>query len=150
MIKNFDLEAFKKDCAEFELDADSLLEKMENWDSKQWALFEHVGESANYVEDINDLDIDDSEINFDGEELLILTDNEADYRADLDLDSLIEEVVYNEIPEIYQRFFDEEAYKNECLSYGRGQVISGYDGLENQHIIEYDDDSREFIYIYRV
>lgn len=37
MIKKFNIEDFKKDCAEFELDADLLLEKMKNWDSKQWA-----------------------------------------------------------------------------------------------------------------
>lgn len=150
MIKNFDLEAFKKDCAEFELDADSLLEKMENWDSKQWALFEHVGETANYVEDISDLEIDDSEINIDGEELLILTDDEADSAYEDELENYIDEVILPEIPEPYQRYFDESSWKEDARIEGsRGQSLAFYDGDEEEHRIEYEDGESDSIFIYR-
>ena len=150
MIKNFDLEAFKKDCAEFELDSDSLLEKMKNWDSKQWALFEHVGETANYVEDISDLEIDDSEISFDGEELLILTDDEAESAYEEELDNYFNEVVLPEIPEQYQLYIDyEKWYHDARIDGSRGDSLASYDGCEERHKIEYDDGEEEYIYIYK-
>lgn len=149
MIKDFNIEEFKKDCEESELDFDSLLEKIKDFDSKRWALFEHVGEKAYYVEDIALLDIDDSEIDFDGERLLILADDEADYLADSYLDNEIEDCVLCNIPANLQRFFDCEAYKEEILSYGRGGVLSSYDGNEEEQRIEYEDGTEETIYIYR-
>lgn len=150
MMKNFNIEDFKKDCAEFELDADLLLEKMENWDSKQWALFERVGETANYVEDISDLEIDDSEINFDGEELLILTDDEAESAYEEELDNYFNEVILPEIPERYQCYIDYEKWHHDARIEGsRGDSLALYDGYEDMHKIEYDNGEKDYIYVYK-
>lgn len=76
-----------------------------------------------------------------GQEYLVLTDDEADCEMDESLDNYIEEVIMPEIPEAYQNYFDEDAWKQDASYDGRGHIIATYDGCE------YEQDG---YYIYRV
>lgn len=113
-------------------------------------VFEHVGETANYVEDISELEIDDSEIIFDGEELLILTDEEAESAYEDALDDYFYNVVMPEIPEQYQCYIDYEKWHHDARIEGsRGDSLASYDGYEEEHKLEYNDGEKDYIYIYR-
>lgn len=128
-----------------ELNASEMAQKMSEWDYKQWALFAYLSQDLTLVEEISDLDIDTDEISIDGEDLLILTDSEADDRWEEELDSYLDDCIYPEIPECYRRYFDEERWKDDARYDGRGHAIARYDGHENEFKI--DD---EWIYIYRM
>lgn len=127
-------------------------ESMQNWDAKQWALFKHCSEDLDLVEDINLLDdIDTDEIDFNDEKLLVLTEEEADERWEDELDNYIDECILSNVPVCYRGYFDKQAWKRDTRMYeGRGQVISCYDGDENQYYIEFDDGTQCWINIYRM
>lgn len=82
----------------------------------------------------------------DYEEYLVVTDDEADQLWDEDLDHYIEEIIYPQFDSISlsDRYFDEETWKEDARQDGRGQSLSGYDGLE--HSVEVGEDT---FYIYR-
>lgn len=70
-------------------------------------------------------------------EWYVLTDEEADARADARLNDYIEECVLDEIPERYRPYFDRAAWKKDVLDEGgRGQRLAGYDGEENDETID--------------
>ena len=153
MLKDFTkenlLEMANDENVDFSVNqVDATLEKMEQWDAKQWALFEHCGRDFDCIDEITDLDIDTDEINFNGEDLLVLDDDEADAREDEELDSYIDECL--EIPENLRFYFDDEKWKRDARLDGRGHIISRYDGCENEYCIEFDDDSKVWIFIYRM
>jgi hypothetical protein len=79
-----------------------------------------------------------------------LTEDEADERWDEELDNYIDECIMPEIPDCYQNYFDEKAWKHDARMDGRGHAISRYDGDENEYKIEFDDDSECWINIYRM
>lgn len=128
-----------------ELNARELAEKMNEWDSKQWAVFEYCGEVLDFVDDISDLDIDTDEFDINGETILCLTDSEADARWEEELDHYIDDCVLPEIPEYLRNYFDEERWKDDARDDGRGWAIAKYDG--DEHVIEVDG---EWFYIYRI
>jgi len=142
---HYGLVELKHSADDNELNAKELAEKMLEWDSKQWAVFEYFNEDVTLVDDISDLDIDTDEFDINGETILCLTDSEADDRFEDELDSYIEECILAELPEWLRDYFDEERWKNDARFDGRGNTISHYDGRENE--IEVDD---EWFYIYRM
>ena len=83
---------------------------------------------------------DEDTFEYEGEEYLVLTDDEADVKLDQYLDSYIDDCVLPEIPECYRPYFDEEAFKEACESDGRGYSLASYDGHENE---------QDGFYIYR-
>lgn len=148
MLKDYTWENLKTACESEEIDYSQAAEKMESWDAKKWALFEYAGEDITLIDEINELDIDTDEISFNGENLLVLDEDEADERWDEELDLYIDDCL--EIPSHIRPYFDEEAWKRDARFDGRGYAISRYDGYENQYRIDFDDDSQVWINIYRM
>ena len=62
----------------------------------------------------------------------VYTDSEADDAWEEALDNYIDEVILPEIPEAYQNYFDEESWKQDARYNGRGHILAGYDGDENE------------------
>lgn len=133
---------------EFGVKSDKLIELMYYWDAKQWAVFYNANCDLDLVEEISELDIDDEEFRFNGEDLLVLTDSEADDRWDEELDNYIDECL--DIPDWIRPYFDEERWKDDARYDGRGHAISRYDGEENDYSFTFDDGSREDVYLYRM
>ena len=154
MLKDFTKEDLVKEYKEqdvLNLRLKSIYNSMQNWDAKQWALFEHCGRDLDMVDDINLLDdIDTDEFDFNGETILVLTDDEADNRWDEELDYYLEDCVYPDLPENLKYYFDDEKWKNDARMDGRGHAVAHYDGEENEYKIEFDDDSECWIFIYRM
>lgn len=154
MLKDFTKEDLVKEYKEqdvLNLRLKSIYNSMQNWDAKQWALFEHCGRDLDMVDDINLLDdIDTDEFDFNGETILVLTDDEADNRWDEELDSYLEDCVYPDLPDNLKYYFDDEKWKDDARMDGRGNAIARYDGEENEYKIEFDDDSECWIFIYRM
>lgn len=149
MIKDYTLQDLKNDCRENDLDFEKLHKIVEDWDAKHWALFFAEG-GAQFIEDIELLDIDDTPVHYEGKDLLVLTDEEADSAWEDSLDEYIDQVILPEIPNYSQSYFDREAWKNDARMDGRGHALARYDGDENCYTIEFDDGSKQDIYIYRV
>lgn len=154
MLKDFTKEDLVKEYKEqdvLNLRLKSIYNSMQNWNAKQWALFEHCGRDLDMVDDINLLDdIDTDEFDFNGETILVLTDDEADNRWDEELDSYLEDCVYPDLPDNLKYYFDDEKWKKDARMDGRGHAIARYDGEENEYKIEFDDDSECWIFIYRM
>jgi len=122
---------------------------------------------ANY-EDIEDVDMDnkqfinwlnescgdlDLEINeeygdnifgYNGEEYLVVTDDEADDLWEAELDNYIDEIILPELNERYRMYFDNEAWKNDARGDGRAHSLNHYDGNEDTETVD-----NETFYIYR-
>jgi hypothetical protein len=98
---------------------------------------------------ISEDDITESyENNFeaDGAEYMVLNDLEADIACDDYLDNYLQDCILNQIPENLRNYFDQESFKDDCIhSDGRGHILSGYDGEENEQTVD-----GETFYIYRV
>lgn len=75
---------------------------------------------------------------------LILTDSEADDEHDAQLENYIDEFILPEIPDAYQSYFDNEAWKKDAKQDGRGHCLATYDGHENEENV-----NGETFYIYR-
>lgn len=90
---------------------------------------------------------------FDNDDYMILTDEEADEKWEESLDSYIEECITPEIDKLgegmgnlsYYIKFDEEMWKRDARMDGRGHSLSTYDGHENEETID-----GETFYIYRL
>ncbi|MHC4229459.1 MAG: hypothetical protein ACYSW0_18670 [Planctomycetota bacterium] len=63
-------------------------------------------------------------------EYLVVTDSEADYLWDQDLENYIDECL--EIPDHVEAFFDREAWKEHAKQDGRGHSLGRYDGGEGE------------------
>lgn len=156
MLKDYTIEDLIRIAGDQELDFSPedvmpTYESMQKWDAKQWDLFKRSGEDLDTVEDINLLDdIDTDEIDFNGETLLVLTDDEAENRWDEELEYYFDEVVLPEIPDCYQGYIDYEKWVHDARMDGRGHAISRYDGYEDQYKIKFDDGSEEWISIFRM
>lgn len=112
---------------------------------KKQALIEFLNLNEEEKEDVIESSYNENVFEYYNEEYEVLTDEEANERWEEELQYYIEEVIYQEIPEIYQPFFDEEAWKNNVMMYeGRGHSISRYNGHENEITID-----GETFYIYR-
>lgn len=61
---------------------------------------------------------------------LVLTDDEADLKAEEAADYYIDDYVWPEIPSEFHHYFDVDEFKNDLFSDSRGQLISSYDNSE--------------------
>ena len=109
---HYGLVELKHNADDNELNARELAEKMMEWDSKQWAVFEYYGEDLDLVDDISDTDFDTDEVEIGPETLLVLTDSEADDRWEEELDNYIDECILPEIPKWVRNYFDEEKWRS--------------------------------------
>lgn len=111
-----------------------------NTDNKIQALAQHLGcEDKDITQGYNE-----STFQYDNEEYLVVTDDEADDLWDEDLNNYLEECIYPELPENIRNYFDEEKWKNDARYDGRAHSLSRYDGNEDTEEVE-----GEIYYIYR-
>ena len=80
----------------------------------------------------------------DSEEYWVLTDDEADEKAELEALYYLEEAL-SQVPEHLHRYFDDDKYLSNCISDGRGQLLNHYDGSEDSITL----DNGSVFYIYR-
>ena len=80
----------------------------------------------------------------DSEDYWVLTDDEADEKAELEAQYYAEEA-QQEIPPHLQRYFDEDEYIKDVISNGRGQLLASYNGYEDSITL----DNGSVFYIYR-
>ena len=77
--------------------------------------------------------------------LYIVADDETcDDLWDQDLDSFLEEIVLEQLPENLRFYFDEERWKREARMDGRAHSLGRFDGSENEEVVD-----GEIWYIYR-
>ena len=79
----------------------------------------------------------------DSEEYWVLTDDEADEKAELEAQYLLEDAL-SQIPHHLQQYFDDNKYINDYISDGRGYLLDTYNGSEDS--ITLDNDSVFYIY----
>ena len=79
----------------------------------------------------------------DSEDYWVLTDEEADDKAELEVQYYLEDAL-SEIPNYLRRYFDEYKYIS-AQTDDRGQLLSHYDGLEDSITL----DNGSVFYIYR-
>lgn len=105
------------------------------------ALMQHLGCEFDEIEEGYQDDV--FEVN--GGEYMVLDDDEADEAWEDALDNYLAEVVMPELPEIAQKYFNEEAWKEDAKYDGRGHSLSPYDGEEYETVVDH-----EAVYIYQV
>jgi hypothetical protein len=81
-----------------------------------------------------------------GIEYQVLTDSEADDEWDKSLDSYLDECILPELPKNMKYYFDEERWKEDAKSDGRGHSLGRYDGEENEIT---DPETGEMFFAYR-
>ena len=79
----------------------------------------------------------------DSEEYWVLTDDEADEKAELAAQYYLEDAL-SQVPEHLHRYFDDDQYISDCISRGRGYLLDTYNGYEDS--ITLDNDSVFYIY----
>lgn len=79
----------------------------------------------------------------DSEEYWVLTDDEADERADLEAQYYLENDL-SQIPHHLQQYFNDSEYISDYISNGRGYLLDTYSGSEN--LITLDNGSVFYIY----
>ena len=79
----------------------------------------------------------------DSEDYWVLTDEEADEKAELEAQYLLENAL-SEVPDYLHRYFDDDKYISDCISDGRGHLLNAYNGSEDS--ITLDNDSVFYIY----
>ena len=80
----------------------------------------------------------------DSEDYWVLTDDEADEKAEQEAHYYAEEA-QQEIPHHLQQYFDIDKYIDDYISDGRGQLLNYYDGSEDSITL----DNGSVFYIYR-
>lgn len=80
----------------------------------------------------------------DSEEYWVLTDDEADERAELDAQYYLEDAL-SEVPDYLHKYFDNNQYISDYISEDRGQLLNHYDGSEDSITL----DNGSVFYIYR-
>lgn len=80
----------------------------------------------------------------DSEEYWVLTDDEADEKAELEANYRAEEAE-KEIPDNLQQYFDVDKYISDYISDGRGYLLNHYNGSEDSITL----DNGSVFYIYR-
>lgn len=81
-------------------------------------------------DEITEATYDDSILEYGKKEYLVYTDEEADQAWDESIENFIDECVLPDLPDNYRRYFDNEAFKNDCRYDGRGHTLASYDGNE--------------------
>lgn len=80
----------------------------------------------------------------DSEDYWVLTDDEADEKAELEAQYLLEDAL-NQIPFNLQQYFDDDKYISDYISEGRGYLLDTYNGSEDSITL----DNGLVFYIYR-
>lgn len=80
----------------------------------------------------------------DSEDYWVLTDEEADEKAELEAQYLLENAL-SEVPDYLHRYFDEDKYVSDKISDDRGCLLSTYNGSEDSITL----DNGSVFYIYR-
>ena len=80
----------------------------------------------------------------DSEYCWVLTDDEADEKADLEAQYLLENAL-SEVPNYLHRYFDEDQYIKDQVSNDRGYLLDTYNGSEDSITL----DNGSVFYIYR-
>ena len=80
----------------------------------------------------------------DSEEYWVLTDDEADEKAELEAQYYLEDAL-SQIPHHLQQYFDDDKYINDYISDGRGYLLDTYNGSEDSITL----DNGSVLYIYR-
>ena len=80
----------------------------------------------------------------DSEEYWVLTDDEADEKAELEAEYYLEDAL-SLIPHNLQQYFDDDKYISDCISDGRGHLLDTYNGSEDSITL----DNGSVFYIYR-
>ena len=92
----------------------------------------------------NDIYYSESVDLIDSEEYWVLTDDEADEKAELEAQYIAEEA-QQEIPNHLQQYFDMDRYISDYISEGRGYLLDIYNGSEYSITL----DNGSVFYIYR-
>ena len=116
-----------------EPDFDSYVDEDDTEEEQEEAKAEAIKEVTDELDSI----VENSGNVFDyyGQEYYVLTDEEADEKWDEELDYYLEECVYPELPEHLRGYFDDEAWKEDAKTDGRGHAISRYDGNEYEETV---------------
>ena len=80
----------------------------------------------------------------DSEEYWVLTDDEADEKAELEAQYLLENDL-SEVPDYLHRYFDDDKYISDIISNGRGCLLNIYNESEDSITL----DNGSVFYIYR-
>lgn len=80
----------------------------------------------------------------DSEEYWVLTDDEADEKAELEAQYLLEDAL-SQVPAHLHRYFDEDQYLKNQVSSDRGWILNTYNGYEDSITL----DNGSVFYIYR-
>ena len=80
----------------------------------------------------------------DSEYYWVLTDDEADEKAELEAQYSLENAL-SQVPEHLQQYFDDDKYISNCISAGRGYLLDTYNGSEDSITL----DNGSVFYIYR-
>ena len=80
----------------------------------------------------------------DSEEYWVLTDDEADDKAELEAQYYLENAL-SQIPHHLQQYFDDDKYISDYISDGRGYLLDNYNGSEDSITL----DNGSVFYIYR-
>ena len=80
----------------------------------------------------------------DSEEYWVLTDDEADEKAELEAQYLLENTL-SEVHDYLHRYFDEDQYIKDQVSNDRGYLLDTYNGSEDSITL----DNGSVLYIYR-
>ena len=80
----------------------------------------------------------------DSEEYWVLTDDEADEKAELEAQYYLEDAL-SQIPHHLQQYFDDDKYISDYISNGRGWLLDTYNGSEDSITL----DNGSVFYIYR-
>ena len=91
----------------------------------------------------NDIYYSESVDLIDSEEYWVLTDDEADEKAELEAQYYLEDAL-SLIPFHLQQYFNDSQYISDYISDGRGYLLDTYNGSENS--ITLDNDSVFYIY----
>lgn len=91
-----------------------------------------------------EIDQNDKMLTYDGEEYLVVTDEEADDLWEDELDYYIDELILPELHKNYRNYFDRESWKSDARYDGRAHCLNRYDGGEDVETVNETD-----YYIYR-
>ena len=80
----------------------------------------------------------------DSEDYWVLTDEEADEKAELEAEYYLEDAL-SQVPDYLHRYFDDTRYINDYVSNDRGYLLSTYNGSEDSITL----DNGSVFYIYR-
>ena len=117
--------------------ADKKTESGEDVDEKALALIQYLGEDPEAIIDV--VNAYDNDYNLNGETYRILTNEEAEYAWDEELESYIDDCILPEIDNAYSNYFNRAAWKNDARIDGRGHSLSHYDGEEHCETINGTD-----------